>query len=65
MMDTKVVETLRQLKRIAKQHGLKGYSRMRNDQLVELIESKTNRRFARVEKTPTIKKLRKTARNMC
>lgn len=37
---------------------------MRKNQLVDLIESKTNRRFVRKEKTPTAKELRKIVREM-
>ena len=63
-MDSKVAETVKVLRGIAKEHGLKGYSRMRKNQLVELIETNTTRKFKRVEKTPTIKELHKTARDM-
>ena len=37
---------------------------MRKDQLVELIESETSLKFARLENTSTIKNIRKTARDM-
>ena len=63
-MDSKIAATAKVLRGIAKEHGLKGYSRIRKNQLDQLIETKTARKFMRVEKTPTIKKLRKMARDM-
>ncbi|CAG2236015.1 unnamed protein product [Mytilus edulis] len=58
-----IVETLKQLRAMAKTAGLIGYSRMRKDQLVDLIESKSKRKFERKEKTPTVKEFRKRPRN--
>lgn len=59
-----IVETVKQLRAMAKTAGLIGYSRMRKDQLVDLIESKTKRKFERKEKIPTVKEFRKMAKEL-
>ena len=44
-----VRETMKTLHQIAKDEGLKGYSRKSKEALVKLIEEKTNRKFTREE----------------
>lgn len=52
-----VVETVKQLRAMAKTAGLTGYSRMKKDQLVELIETKTDKKLTHRSKPQTRKEL--------
>ena len=42
-------ETIKEFRQIAKDEGLRGFSRMSKEKLVKLIEEKTNRKFTREE----------------
>ena len=52
-----IVENVKILRGIAKNAGLKGYSRLSKSRLVELIETKTDRKFARIPKPQTRKEI--------
>ncbi|CAC5375876.1 unnamed protein product [Mytilus coruscus] len=56
-MNTIVVETVKQLKNMARNAGLKRYSRMKEYQLLELIETKTEHTFERIPKPATKKEI--------
>ncbi|CAC5411626.1 unnamed protein product [Mytilus coruscus] len=56
-MNTVVVETVKQLRSMAKHVGLKKYSRMKKDQLLELIETKTEYTFERIPEPATKKEI--------
>ena len=59
----RVTETMGELRAIAKEEGVKGYSRKNKMDLVWLIESETGRKFKRRE-IITRKQLKATARRM-
>lgn len=52
-----IVENVKTLRGIAKNAGLRGYSRLNKSQLVELIETKTDHKFPRVPKPQTRKEI--------
>ncbi|CAC5415048.1 unnamed protein product [Mytilus coruscus] len=56
-MNTIVVETAKQLRSMAKHAGLKRYFRMKKEQLLELIETKTEHVFKRIPKPGTKKEI--------